>query len=73
MNHLSDDVRGNISKMTLFTAVDDCSYLSSIRAVIVVIMIVCYISTALALAGSILGCVTTCCAPPVSRETFRDL
>ncbi|XP_022783535.1 protein lifeguard 1-like [Stylophora pistillata] len=27
-------------------------------------MIVCYISTALAFAGSVLGCMTTCCAPP---------
>lgn len=44
--------------------VNDCSYLHSIRAIIVLIMIVCYISTALAFAGSILGCITTCCAPP---------
>nr|XP_058943503.1 uncharacterized protein LOC131771660 [Pocillopora verrucosa] len=47
-----------------YGAVDDCSYLNNVRTVIIVIMIVCYISTALALAGSILGCVTTCCAPP---------
>lgn len=61
------------SVMAFLTAVSDCSYLHSIRAVIVLIMIVCYISTALAFAGSVLGCMTTCCAPPVSIDTSRDV
>ncbi|XP_058943367.1 uncharacterized protein [Pocillopora verrucosa] len=44
--------------------VDDCSYLKSIRTVIIVVMFVCYISFALAVTGSILGCITICYAPP---------